>query len=386
MEKRRICFPILSRAYYGRRKLLLSKLSKHPGVDLQVIVGGSALLEKYSGSLAKEIDLDDFNIREKLYNVIEGGNHVAMAKTACLTALEFVNDLYKLDPHMVIIEGDRYEQLPVAMAAAYLNKTIAHIEGGDLSGSIDESIRHSISKLAHFHFVTNEDSLKRLVSMGENPKTIFNVGSLDIEFCSGVKNQISQKFLNDHGVGDPIDLAKPYVMVMLHPVTSGANNREHASAIFEMLQEVGLQTIWFWPNSDAGTDEISEVIRHFREKKAAAKNGTFRFITNLPAEEFIALLKNSACLIGNSSAGIKECSYLGVPAVNIGDRQRGRLRAENVKDAGFDPGQIANAVKEKLRHGPYQPSNIYYKPDSAARMVDLLTSVELYTQKQFYEA
>lgn len=91
-------------------------------------------------------------------------------------------------------------------------------------------------------------------------------------------------------------------------------------------------------------------------------------------------------MIGNSSAGIKECSYLGVPAVNIGDRQRGRLRAENVKDAGFDPGQIANAVKEKLRHGPYQPSNIYYKPDSAARMVDLLTSVELYTQKQFYEA
>ena len=157
--KRKICFPITSRAYYGRSQLLIQKLHAHPDIDLKLMLGGSILLDKYSRHIADDIAAGGFEIEASLFNVIEGGNHVAMAKTACLTALEFTNSLYTASPDLVVICGDRFEQLAIAMAAAYLNITIAHIEGGDVTGSIDESVRHAITKLAHLHFVTNEDAI-----------------------------------------------------------------------------------------------------------------------------------------------------------------------------------------------------------------------------------
>jgi len=180
-RKRRICFPITSRAYYGRSQLLIRKLHQHPAVELELMLGGSILLDKYSRHIADDIREGGFAITASLFNVIEGGNHVAMAKTACLTALEATNSLYTSDPDLVVICGDRFEQLAIAMAAAYLNKTIAHIEGGDLTGSIDESVRHAITKLAHIHFVTNDDAKRRVLAMGEDPKYVFNTGSLDVE-------------------------------------------------------------------------------------------------------------------------------------------------------------------------------------------------------------
>src|SRR6266853_6454812 len=189
--KRRICFPITSRAYYGRSQLLIKKLHDHPAIDLELMLGGSILLDKYSRHVADDIAAGGFTISASLFNVIEGGNHVAMAKTACLTALEFTNGLHTLDPDVVVICGDRFEQLAIAMAAAYLNKTIAHIEGGDRSGSVDESVRHAITKLAHVHFVTNEDARRRVLAMGEDPQYVFNTGSLDVERAACVDADIT---------------------------------------------------------------------------------------------------------------------------------------------------------------------------------------------------
>src|SRR3954454_21463477 len=189
--KRRICFPITSRAYYGRSQLLIRKLHEHPGVELELMLGGSILLDKYSRHIADDIDAGGFTITASLFNVIEGGNHVAMAKTACLTALEFTNGLHAQDPDVVVICGDRFEQLAIAMAAAYLNKTIAHIEGGDVTGSIDESVRHAITKLAHIHFVTNDDAHRRVLAMGEDPAYVFNTGSLDVEVAAQVSAGIT---------------------------------------------------------------------------------------------------------------------------------------------------------------------------------------------------
>src|SRR5712691_6028651 len=199
--KRRICFPITSRAYYGRSQLLIKKLHDHPGIELELMLGGSILLDKYSRHIAEDIEAGGFTISSSLFNVIEGGNHVAMAKTACLTALEFTNAIYALDPDVVIICGDRFEQLAIAMAAAYLNKTIAHIEGGDLSGSIDESVRHAITKLAHLHFVTNDDAYRRVLTMGEDPKYVFQTGSLDVEVASRVATELTNARINSYGVG-----------------------------------------------------------------------------------------------------------------------------------------------------------------------------------------
>jgi UDP-hydrolysing UDP-N-acetyl-D-glucosamine 2-epimerase len=307
-----------------------------------------------------------------------------MAKTACLTALEFTNSLYTLDPDIVVISGDRFEQLAIAMAAAYLNKTIAHIEGGDVSGSIDESVRHAITKLAHIHFVTNADAHRRVLAMGEDPEYVFNAGSLDVEWAAAVNTDISTETLNRFGVGSQVDVARPFLMVIQHPVTTEPDNRRHLEATFRALADLDIPVVWFWPNPDAGTGEMAETLRHFREHHETAIE-RMRFITDLPADQFIALLKRASCLVGNSSAGIKECSYLGTPVVDIGVRQMGRLSTQNVVRVGYDPGDIGAAVRAQLGHGPYVPSHVYYRPGASQSIVDVLATVQLYTQKRFHE-
>jgi len=383
--KRRISFPITSRAYYGRSQLLIRKLHAHPDVDLELMLGGSILLDKYSHHIAAEIEAGGFRLSAPMFNVIEGGNHVAMAKTACLTALEFTNGLHATNPDIVVISGDRFEQLAIAMAAAYLNKTIAHIEGGDVSGSIDESVRHAITKLAHIHFVTNDDARRRVLAMGENPRYVFNVGSLDVERAAQVDLTLTSAMVNRHGVGCDLDVSRPFLMVVQHPVTTEPDNRSHLEATLHAIGGLGLPTVWFWPNPDAGTAEMAETIRHFREHHEHATANT-RFITNVPADEFVAMLKAAACLVGNSSAGIKEASYLGTPVVNVGARQQGRLTAEHVVHVGYDADAIRAAVERQLRHGRYAASHVYFQPDASQRIAERLVAVELYTQKRFFDA
>jgi UDP-hydrolysing UDP-N-acetyl-D-glucosamine 2-epimerase len=382
--KRRICFPLTNRAYYGRSQLLIRKLHAHPEIELELMLGGSILLDKYSQHIADDIEAGGFNISASLFNVIEGGNHVAMAKTACLTALEFTNGLHAIDPDVVIICGDRFEQLAIAMAAAYLNLTVAHIEGGDLTGSIDESVRHAITKLAHIHFVTNQDARRRVLAMGEDPSYVFNTGSLDVELASRVETVLASDRVNRHGVGHAVDISQPFLMVIQHPVTTERDNREHLETTLRAVAMLDMPTLWFWPNPDAGTAEMAESLRHFREQHGAATE-RMRFITNVPADEFVAMLRQAACLVGNSSAGIKECSFLGTPVVNVGGRQQGRLAAEHVLQVGYDSDAIRSAVVAQLRHGRYAPSHIYYQPDASQAIVDVLAGVDLYTQKRFHE-
>jgi UDP-hydrolysing UDP-N-acetyl-D-glucosamine 2-epimerase len=383
--KRRICFPITSRSYYGRSQLLIKKLHGHPDVELELMLAGSILLDKYSRHIAEDIEAAGFNISTSLFNVIEGGNHVAMAKTACLTALEFTNGFFAADPDLVVICGDRFEQLAIAMAAAYLNRTIAHIEGGDVSGSIDESVRHAITKLAHIHFVTNEDARRRVLVMGEDPKYVFNTGSLDVEVASNVKSSITSDRINSYGVGGIVDVEKPFLMVIQHPVTTETDNSAHLEQTLRAVSAIGMPTIWIWPNPDAGTGEMAGSLRHFREH-AGHVGQAMRFITDLPVDEFIALLKVAACLVGNSSAGIKECSFLGTPVVNIGARQQGRLHDDNVVHVEYQAEAIVAAIRKQMAHGAYRPSEIYYRPNASQAIVDVLCSAELYTQKRFHEA
>ena len=381
--KRRVCFPITSRAYYGRSQLLIRRLHDHPGIELELMLGGSILLDKYSRHIADDIEAGGFTISTSFFNVIEGGNHVAMAKTACLTALEFTNGFHAADPDIVVICGDRFEQLALAMAAAYLNKTIAHIEGGDVTGSIDESVRHAITKLAHIHFVTNDDAHRRVLAMGEDPKYVFNTGSLDVEGASLADAAITNDVINRYGVGHAIDLAQPFLLVIQHPVTTEADNRAHLQETLAAVASLAMPAIWIWPNPDAGTGEMAETIRHFREQ--AGGTSPLRFITDVPVNEFVALLKIAACVVGNSSAGIKECSYLGTPVVDIGGRQQGRLRAGNVVHADYERGAIAAAVGRQIAHGRYPSSDVYYRAGASQSIVDTLAGIELYTQKRFFE-
>lgn len=375
----------MNRVHYARQVYLLERLHNDPDIDLQLVVGGAALLDKYGQQFLPHIGNAEFHIGDALYNVIDGGTHIAMAKTAGLTALEFANSLYALNPDIVLIRGDRFEQLAIAMTAAYMNKTIAHIEGGDVTGTIDESIRHAITKLSHIHFVTNEPARTRVIQMGEDPSMIFHVGSPDVEFTARTQKKVDNSFLKKTGTGHDIDLRKPYLMVMFHPVTTDANNRAYTETLLEAIDGLDMQTIWFWPNNDAGTNEIAKAIRVYREL-GKIRHNNIKFVTDVPPEEFSALLRRSACLVGNSSAGFKECSYLGVPVVNIGSRQLGRLRGAHIIDAPCEQSAISDAINKQLAHGLYSSSDLYYKPDSSAKIVEILKTAPLYIQKKFYDA
>ena len=383
--KRKILFPITSKIHYARQKRLLDLLKTHPGFELQLVLGGSVLVEKYAEQFYPAIARAGFTVEDTLYNVIDGGNHVSMAKSAGLTAIELSNTLHRLNPDIVLVRADRFEQLAVAMVAAYLNKTIAHIEGGDVSGTIDESVRHAITKLSHVHFVTNEAAQRRVIQMGENPEMVFDVGSPDIEFAASVRKSLNEDLMRRIGTGYDIDFKKPFVMVIQHPVTTERDNRKHMEILLEAVDRLGVQAVWFWPNIDAGTNEMAKAIRVWREL-GKLKNNRIKFITDLLPEDFIALLKRACCLIGNSSAGIKECSYFGIPVVTIGTRQANRLRGTNVRDAGYDKVEITEAIKTQLAHGLYPRSDIYYKPNTSKRIVEVLEKIPLVAQKRFFEA
>ncbi|MBI5401572.1 UDP-N-acetylglucosamine 2-epimerase (hydrolyzing) [Candidatus Wolfebacteria bacterium] len=381
-NKRKICFVITSMIHYGRSKLILEEVQGKDNLELQIVVGASAILSKY-GDVIGELAKDGFPCHSKITMTLEGGTPVAMAKTTGLGIAEFATVFDNLNPDVVLVRGDRYEVLAATIAAAYLNIPVAHIEGGDVTGTIDESVRHAITKLAHIHFTTHEEARGRVVRMGENPDYVFNVGCPGLEFLAKNNYTVSNELINYLGVGDAINIDKPYIVVMQHPVTSEiSKNRQYVEETLNAVYSLNLPTIWFWPNVDAGTDEISKGIRIFREKYNPKH---IRFIKYLPPEQFIGLLKKSVCLVGNSSAGIKEASFLGVPVVNIGTRQQGRKRAENVVDVGYDSDEIKAAIQKQVTHGHYPPSMVYYKDGTSKKIVDILSSINLYTQKKFVD-
>ncbi len=382
MEKKKICFIITSRAQYARNKLLLKRINEDPVLDLRIIVGGSALLKKY-GEIISDLRAEGFKNIEEIYISLEGGNNVAMAKTTGLAVLEFANILQRLNPDIVIAIGDRFEILAVATAAAYMNIAIYHIEGGDVSGTIDESVRHAITKLSHIHFVTNEVSAQRLLKMGENPEHVHNVGSLDVEYLDSVEKVPDlQKILNKTGVGAKINLSRPFIMVIQHAVTTGEDNFKNINETLRAVHELGVQAVWFWPNVDAGETEISHAIRIYREKYG---NSKIRFITHMAPGVFVNLLQKTACLVGNSSAGVKECSYLGIPAVNIGTRQSNRLAAGNLVNVDYNQKAIKKVIKQQMEHGPYPSSAIYYKPETSKKIISIIKKVKPSTQKKFFD-
>jgi len=385
-KKRKICFVITSEIHYARNKLVLEALRARKDVEIQIVVGASAILPSY-GDVPTLLARDKFPCSAKIMMTFEGGTPLAMAKTAGFGTSEFANAFDALLPDTVVLRGDRYEVLSAAIAAAYLNIPVAHIEGGDLTGTIDESVRHAITKLSHIHFTTNAVARARLLRMGEDPRFVWNVGSPEIEFIARSKKQFKARnaMVNYLGVGDSIDVKKPYTIVMYHPVTTEyGDNRKNTEALLNAVYEADIPTIWFWPNTDAGTDEVSKAIRVFRETR---KPRHIRFIKYLPPEEFYGLLVFSQCLIGNSSSGIKECSYFGVPVVNIGSRQTGRACGENVAHVPLhEKNAILRAIRMQVAHEKFKQSNLYYKAGTSEKIARILATGKYPSiQKRFYE-
>jgi UDP-hydrolysing UDP-N-acetyl-D-glucosamine 2-epimerase len=373
---------ITARASYARIKTALAAMRERDDLELQVVVAASALLERY-GDVSEQIRGDGFDIAERVYMVIEGENLVTSAKSTGLGLIELATVFDRLQPDVVVTIADRYETLATAAAAAYSNITLAHVQGGEITGSIDEKVRHAITKLADLHLVANDEARERVIRMGESPEAVHVTGGPDIDLAAAVLKspRLDQDpFERYGGVGERFELADGYVVVLQHPVTTEyARSYEHVTETLHAVEELDLPAVWFWPNVDAGSDATSKAIRVFREQRRPERMHFFRHV---PAEDFLRLLINSSTVIGNSSVAIREGSFLGVPAVDIGDRQAGRRHGANVVHAGYDRTEITEAARRQIAHGRYESEHIYGDGRSAERVAEILATTPLTIEKR----
>jgi UDP-hydrolysing UDP-N-acetyl-D-glucosamine 2-epimerase len=383
VEKKRIAAVVTNRASYARVRSLLLALRDSERVELQLILAASLLLEKY-GQAADVIEQDGFDVAARVYMVLEGENPTTMAKTAGVGMLELATLFDNLRPSVVLTVADRYETIATAVTAAYLNIPVAHVQGGEISGSIDERVRHAVTKLSDVHFVSNERSAARIVRMGEHPNRVFVTGCPSIDLAAEVQSAWRRVDFDAFakGVGATFDLSGNYLIVMQHPVTTEyARVRHQIEETLHAVEGLDVPAFWFWPNVDAGSDIISKAIRSFREKRQSRR---IHFLKNLPPTDFLKLLVGSSCLVGNSSAAIRECSYLGVPAVNIGTRQHGRDRASNVRDVDHDRAAIERAIAAQIKHGRYPSSSLYGDGRAGVRIAGLLEEIDISGDKVWF--
>jgi UDP-hydrolysing UDP-N-acetyl-D-glucosamine 2-epimerase len=380
--KRKICVVITARPSYARIKTALEAIQNHPDLELQLVVGASALLERY-GPVVEVIRADGFEPDAIVYMVLEGENLVTTAKSTGLGIVELATIFDNLKPHVVISVADRYETIATAIAASYLNIPVVHVQGGEVTGSIDEKVRHAVTKLSNLHFVANKRAAERTIRMGEEPSSVFITGCPSIDLAARIMKEKKENFNPfDHyrGVGHTFDLSKGYLVVIQHPVTTEYQNSLHQiQETLSAIETLAYPTFWFWPNVDAGSDRISKGIRHFRETHDATY---LYFFKNIAPEDFLRLITRARCLIGNSSVGIRESSYLGVPSVNIGNRQANRERGENVLDVVYDREAIRKGVQKQLSNGPYPQSTLYGDGNAGERIAKLLAEVPLTIEKR----
>lgn len=381
-SKRKICVVIFNRANYGRIKSVMKHVQQHPDLELQVIVGASALLNRF-GSAIDVIRQDGFSVNGTVYMIIEGENPTTMAKSTGLAILELATLFENLKPDIVITVADRFETIATAIAASYMNIPLAHTQGGEITGSIDESVRHAITKLAHLHFVSSKLSAERVLKMGESKDAVYITGCPSLDVLVELDLRITGELRTEVeilGVGGKLDLSKDYIVVLQHPVTTeyGSGRRQIEETLMA-IYDLKIPTIWLWPNVDAGSDDISKGIRAFREKHNPA---FIHFHKNFTVENYARLIYNSKCLVGNSSSGIREGAFLGIPVVNIGTRQGGRERGENVTDVGHDRRQITEAVKTQIAHGRYPKNTVYGDGYAGKRIAEILSTCQAKIQKR----
>jgi len=375
---RKICVVVTARPSYSRIKTALRAIVDHPKLELQLVVSASALLDRF-GAAVDVMERDGFTACAKVFNVIEGENLVAAPKTTALGILELATVFLNIRPDIVVTIADRFETMATAVAAAYMNIPLAHVQGGEVTGNIDEKVRHAVTKLADYHFVASESARERVLRLGERPDSIFNTGCPSIDLARAVASDNDampfDPYVKYGGVGEVLDLSAGYLIVLQHPVTTEQGQaRQQAEATLEAVSSLGLPTLWFWPNLDAGGDATSGAIRAFREIR---KPPLIHFFKNMEPEDFLRLLVGATCLVGNSSVGIRECSFLGVPVVNIGSRQALRDRGRNVLDVAHDAASVRAGVEHWMHATRPAPETIYGGGDAGERIADLLATVPL---------
>jgi UDP-hydrolysing UDP-N-acetyl-D-glucosamine 2-epimerase len=381
-RKRKVCVVITARPSYARIRTALAAIRDHAELELQLVVAASALLDRY-GNAAKVIEREGFRIDRTVHMVLEGESLVTSAKTTGLGIVELATVFNDLKPDMVLTIADRYETIATSIAAAYMNIPLVHVQGGEVTGSIDEKTRHANTKLADIHLVSCDNARERVIRMGENPDMVFVTGcpSIDLakEALSIEIGDVATLVGKYTGVGAPVDTTKPYIVVMQHPVTTAHDDsKRHMRETLQAVHASGHQALWFWPNVDAGSDGTSGAIRTFREMNP---NMNAHFYKNMAPMDFLSLLINSRGIVGNSSVAIRECSYLGVPAINIGSRQNRRDRGRNVVDVDHDSAAILEAINSMWNSTKRLQDTVYGSGDAGVNIANMLAVVPLTIEK-----
>lgn len=381
-QPRTICVVVTARPSYSRIRSALQAIQAHPDLTLQLVVAASALLDRYGGAI-RAIEEDGFKVAQRVYMVLEGENLVTSAKSTGIGLSELATVFDNLAPDAVVTIADRHETLATAVAAAYMNIPVVHVQGGEVTGSIDEKVRHAVTKLSNLHLVATEKARERVIRLGEDPLTVVTTGCPSIDIAARVAASPAMDFdpfERYGGVGPRADLSCGYLVVMQHPVTTEYGEaRAQVEETLYAVKDAGLPVLWFWPNADAGSDGTSKGIRVFREREHPEHFHLFR---NMLPDDFLRLLLHSTAIVGNSSVAIREGSFLGVPAVNVGTRQQGRERGANVIDVGHDREAIADGIRAHIRRGPAPPDHLYGDGHAGARIAACLASAELRVDKR----
>jgi len=372
MKKRKILYISGTRADYSPLKTTLFSIKNNPRLELEIIVSGMHLMPEF-GKTVNEIKKDGFKIHE-INAIYEEDSKESMAGFIGKFILLLIEKIRKIKPDIILVLGDRAEMLAGAIVGAYLAIPVAHIHGGDVSSTVDELARHAITKLSCIHFAVTKKSAERIIKMGEEKWRVHVVGAPGLYDALRIKLASPEDIIKKY----KLDLSKPVLLVVQHPVTIEAKQAGiHMEETMSALKELGYQAIVIYPNADAGGREIIKVIEKYR------KYPFIKIYKNIPRNDYLGLLKISNVMVGNSSSGIIEAPSFHLPAVNIGTRQLGRERAENIIDVDYKKEQIKKAIEKsiydtKLRKGVVKCKNPYFTADGAGpRIVKVLSAIAI---------
>ncbi|XP_008413495.1 bifunctional UDP-N-acetylglucosamine 2-epimerase/N-acetylmannosamine kinase isoform X3 [Poecilia reticulata] len=375
-NKRRlkVCVATCNRADYSKLAPIMFGLKSHPEeFELEVVVLGSHLIDDY-GNTFRMIEQDDFDIGSKLHTIVRGEDEAAMVESVGLALVKLPDVLQRLSPNILIVHGDRFDALALATAAALMNIRILHLEGGEVSGTIDDSIRHAISKLAHYHACCTRMAEQHLIAMCEDHSRILLAGCPSYDKLLSTYHRDDYMDIIKSWLGDKVK-ENDYIVALQHPVTTDI---QHSIKIYGLMLDALIsfnkRTLILFPNIDAGSKEMVRVMR----KKGIEQHPNFRAVKHIPFEQFIQLLSHAGCMIGNSSCGVREAGAFGTPVINLGTRQTGRETGENVlhvRDADTH-NKIYHALE--LQFGKRYPgSKIYGDGNAVPRILKFLSSIDL---------
>lgn len=369
--KRKILYITGTRADYGLMRSVLFEINNSTSLDLEIIVTGMHLMDEF-GMTVNEIKEDGFHYHT-LNAIFEEDDKASMAKFVGTTICLLTDKIKDIHPDLILLLGDRGEMLAGAIVGAYLNIPTAQLHGGEITSTVDEYVRHAITKLVNIHFPATQKSAERILAMGENPENIYLVGAPGLDYILNIELRDLSEIIHNYN----LDISKPIILMIQHPVTLESNYAsKQISETLNAISELEYQTLIIYPNADAGGREMIKEIKKYEHLPF------IQSFKNIPRKDFISLMKISSVMVGNSSSGIIEAPSFKIPVVNIGSRQKNRERAQNVIDSDYDRDEIKKAIKKALNDVKFRDElkncqNPYGEGNTAIKIVEILKNINI---------